>query len=171
MAHRLIRIVCVVVLACAGLFGMHRGTALRVAAEPEGTVALPSATESADVAPPGLLSEAGQVELRTPERVQVLGPAVARTGEGPFHLGVGLATAAFALAILFVLGGGGSTPSRAISLLWLLPAGWALWKMGTEGGPAGATGAAAFEAWSAYAPVFAGSLLLGASWGARKVAG
>lgn len=168
MDHRVIRLILTGALALAGLFAMHRGTSLRAAAEPVGSVAIGAVDPGRG---PGVLGAAGEVELRSPERVQVLGPAVSRVGQGVFHLGVGLATAAVVMAVLTVIGAAGQHWTNAIRLLVLVPAAWALWKMASEGGPQAMTATAASENFAAYSPVLVVSSLLGLGFGARRNAG
>lgn len=141
---------------------MHRGTAQRAALEPRGAVAIADSPDSRPAS--GWLAEPGERELRTPLRIQLIGPAPAQSGARWFHLGVGLASASIALAGIFVLRGKAAMSSRVTSLLWLAPAAWALWRISTLGGPSGATALASSEAWEAHAPVFAASLLLGVAF-------
>ena len=174
MARRLTRILGIGFLSVASLLTLYRSASLRETSEPPGTVHLSSSEFQGTglLNTDGLVGTAGQVELRTPERVQLLGPAVARVGSRYFHLGVGLGVSALALAVLCVLSGGigegASLSTRVFSLACLLPAAWALWGIATEAGPLGATAQLSSEALTTYAPVFTLSLLLGVAFSGRS---
>ena len=160
MVSRLIRPLCIAALVCGGLFAMHRGVSLRSSMEPQGVTTLPSGQSEFGDGGTGIAGQPGQIEIRTPERVQVLGPAVARVGRRFFHLGVGLNVAAVVLAALGILGSGGRGSTVVTSLLFLLPAAWALWRLALEGSERAPTGEAAALSLRAYGPVVLVSTLL-----------
>lgn len=148
---------------------MHRGVSERVRAEPQGQVPLPwhPAAGSGTV---GVIGAPGQVELRSPERVLVLGPALSRKGDSQFHLGVGLLTISLALAMLGIVRADPGRLSKLIRLGCLLPAAWSLGHMILEGGPKSYTGAAAMENLTTLFPVFVLSILLSLSFGSGRAA-
>jgi hypothetical protein len=165
----LIRSLSIAALVLAGIVAMHRGVTERARAEPQGQVAL-TVHSSTGVGTAGAIGSPGQVELRSPERVQVLGPALSRTGQGQFHLGVGLLSASLALAMLGVVRGNPGRLSKAVRLGCLVPAAWSLVRMILDGGPQSQTGAAAIENLTTLSPVFVLSILLSLSFGSGRTA-
>lgn len=154
MAGRLTLVATVLLLAIAGCFAMYRGVTARTMASPADVIAVESS--GADGEP------STRVEWRTPQADRQLGPATRLAGGASFHVGLGLAVAAWVMASLLVLGTGGTVgASRWVGLLWLLPAAWGLWVLGTESGPSAVTARDAMETFRTHAPVFGVSLVLG----------
>ncbi|QDV07167.1 hypothetical protein Poly30_26860 [Planctomycetes bacterium Poly30] len=102
-------------------------------------------------------------EWRTLQADRQLDPRLGEVGSTLFHAGLGLAVAAWVLASRVSLGRSLQHPwwARILVILWLLPAAWALWRIGARAGPGAASAPSAMLVFRAMAPVYALFLVLG----------
>lgn len=103
------------------------------------------------VEPPGF----GFGLWRSPDLVRVPAPSLARVGDLPFHLGMGLGAASLGWTVLWLFGvSRAPVPTRLVCFLVWLPAVWAWGDLMAQAGPRAESAAAGLELLSANAPVF-----------------